>query len=380
MSNTTQGNIEDYRMYKVTNLISILGIPAHALFIPLFFYLGYDFLAYFNFISVSLWVYARILNNTGQLTQAITVLVSEVLLHAILATITLGSQSGFQYYFFGLIPYAMFHQKLSKQGFIALAFLIGSAYLISVYIADMRMHDDMDPLVMNFLYYANISVVMLGITLTSIYFREASLELEDALKERVNEREVLIREVHHRVKNNMQIIISLLHLQGDKYDSEISEQIIQSTESRINSMLLVHEKLFQNESLISVDVGSYIEALADDLKYNLEFSTELNIEIECDEILFHIDKLIPIGLIVNEAVTNCVKYADFPEEAHIKIHLERTDDGYRLRIADNGQSKPKSYEREGSIGADLILGLAKSKLKGSSTISFNKGTVVEIIF
>lgn len=380
MQTKTKANIEDYRMYKVTNFISILGIPAHISFIPLFFYLGYDFLAYVNFISTGLWIYARVLNEKGQLTQAITVLIVEVVSHAVLATINLGSQSGFQYYFFGLIPFAMFHQKLSKQGFIGLAVFIASAYFVSVYLADTRVHDDIEPLVMNLLYYGNVFVVMLGITLMSIYFREASVELEDALKERVNEREVLIREVHHRVKNNMQIIISLLHLQGDKYNNEISEQIIQATESRINSMLLVHEKLFQNESLTSVDVGSYIESLADDLKYNLEFSKSLDIQIECDEILFHIDKLIPIGLIVNEAVTNCVKYANFPELAEIKIRLERQKEGYILCIKDNGCTEPLSYEREGSIGVDLISGLAKSKLKGSSSIHFERGTIVEIIF
>jgi len=376
----TKGNIEDYRMYKVTNFISFLGIPAHFSFIPLFFYLGYDFLAYFNFISVALWIYARILNERGHLTQAITVLIVEVLSHAVIATISLGTQSGFQYYFFGLIPFAMFHQKLSKKGFLSLAMLITGIYLISLYVAGLQPHLDVEPLVLSLLYYGNTFVVMLGLTLVSIYFKEASLELEGALKERVNEREVLIREVHHRVKNNMQIIISLLHLQGDKYENEVSQEIIQATQSRINSMLLVHEKLFQNESLTSVDVGSYIEALADDLKYNLEFSRHLQMDIHCDEILFHIDRLIPIGLIVNEAVTNCVKYADFPKDAKILIDLQRDKTGYKLRISDNGQTKPSSYEREGSIGADLIVGLAKSKLKGSASINFDEGTVVEVIF
>ena len=375
-----QVQIEDYRMYQVTNFVTLLGTPAHILFIPMFFYLGYDFLAFFNILSVAMWMYARVLNSSGNQTGAITVLIIEVMAHAVLATISLGEESGFQYYFLGLLPYAMFHQKLSKKGFALLALVIAISFLISVIIGGSSSHNDVPETFMDFLRYCNIMIVIFGVSLMSLYFREASLELEGTLKEAVKEREVLIKEVHHRVKNNMQIIISLLHLQGDKYDNEISKQIIQTTESRINSMLLVHEQLFQNDALSLVDVGTYIESLADDLKYNLEFSRELNIEVQCDEILFQIDKLIPIGLIVNEAVTNCVKYADFQGEALIEISLEKKQDFYILVIKDNGQTEPSSYAREGSIGADLIDGLAKSKLKGSSKISFDKGTRVEIIF
>jgi len=375
-----QVQLEDYRMYQVTNFVTLLGTPAHILFIPMFFYLGYDFLAIFNVLSVAMWVYARILNSRGNQTGAITVLIVEVMAHAILATISLGEESGFQYYFLGLIPYAMFHQKFSKKGFAFLALVIALSFLVSVIVGGRYPHNDVSQSLMDLLRYANIMIVIVGVSLMSMYFREASLELEGTLKETVKDREVLIKEVHHRVKNNMQIIISLLHLQGDKYNNEISEQIIQTTESRINSMLLVHEQLFQNDALSSVNVGSYIEALSDDLKYNLEYSRDLDIAVKCEDILFSIDKLIPIGLIVNEAVTNCVKYADFKDKALIQINLEKRGDKYLLFIKDNGQTKPQSYAREGSIGVDLISGLAQSKLKGSCQIYFNKGTCIEIIF
>lgn len=371
--------IDDYRMYTVTNFITLLGIPAHTLFIPLFFYLGYDLLAYFNFLSVTLWVYARYSNSRGHLTRAITVLIIEVMMHAFLATISLGIESGFHYYFFGLIPYAMFHQELSRKGFVALALSIGFSYVISVFYAGSFFHP-IDPMIMKGIYYGNIFIVMFGITLISIFFREASLELEESLKERVNEREVLIREVHHRVKNNMQIIISLLHLQGDKYDNEISEQIIQATESRINSMLLVHEKLFQNESVSAVDVSVYIEALVDDLRYNLVSDQSIEMVVECEAILFNIDRLVPLGLIINEAVTNAVKYADFKEQGRVEVSLKQEVDKVVLRICDNGASKPESYEREGSIGSDLISGLATSKLKGQSSLYYDEGTIVEVLF
>ncbi len=222
--------------------------------------------------------------------------------------------------------------------------------------------------------------MILGLSITSFHFRNASLELESTLSNAVNEREVLIKEVHHRVKNNMQIIISLLHLQGDKYDNDVSEQIINSTESRINAMLLVHEKLFQNESLSSVSVKSYLEALSDDLKYNLDFPDGIEIILDCDEVEFSIDRLIPIGLIVNETLTNSCKYADFAEEARVMIVLHRQNEKYLLRIKDSGRTAPALYEREGSIGTDLISGLAKSKLKGTSKVYFDQGTVVEITF
>ena len=371
---------DDYRMYKVTNFITYLGIPAHTLFIPLFFYLGYDFLAYANFFSVAAWIYARMLNQSGKLGYAISILIIEVILHAFLATVMLGPESGFQYYLFGLVPFSMFHQKLTNRGFIILAFTLGLAYVSSILIAHNISHNVIDPLIINFILYSNIIIVFTGISLTSFYFRKSSLELENELLSTVDEREVLIKEVHHRVKNNMQIIISLLHLQGDKYDNEVSKQIINSTESRINAMLLVHEKLFQNESLSSVSVKSYLEALSDDLRYNLEFPDDLTIVLDCDDIDFNLDRLIPIGLIVNEALTNSCKYADFEEGTKIIIALHQNDDKYLLRIQDNGRTAPSAYAREGSIGTDLISGLAKSKLKGTSKIYFDEGTVVEINF
>lgn len=372
--------IEDYRMYKVIDFVSYLGIPAHAAFIPLFFYLGFDFLAYFNFISVAMWVYARQLNKQGKLGLAITLLIAEVIAHAILATIFLGTPSGFQFYLFGLIPFSMFHQRLSTRGFALLAFGIGIAYISSVLIASNMEHHYIEPIFMEVIHYANIIIVISGISISSIYFREASLELEGSLQKSVQEREVLIKEVHHRVKNNMQIIISLLHLQGDKYDNEISEDIINATESRINAMLLVHEKLFQNESISSVDIRSYLDALCDDLQYNLNFPEQMHFNIDCDEIYFNIDKLIPIGLIVNEAITNSCKYADFKIPAEVSIQLHHFNEGYQLIIKDNGQTEPEDYTKEGSIGTDLISGLAKSKLKGNSHIYFDAGTTLEITF
>lgn len=372
--------IDDYRMFKVIDIVSYLGIIAHFLFIPFFLYLGFDFLAYFNIISVTTWLFARKFNNKGQLGYAITLLIVEVLIHAILATIIIGTDSGFQYYLFGLIPFSMFHQRLSKNGFIYLALGIGASYLISVFIANNIPHHPIDPFIMNIMLYSNIVIVMAGISITSINFREASLELEGNLKTSLTEREVLLKEVHHRVKNNMQIIISLLHLQGDKYDNEISESIINATESRINAMLLVHEKLFQNDSLAAVSVQEYLQALGDDLRFNHNSEIDVVFEIDCHNIAFNLDKLIPIGLVANESITNSFKYAQFPQEAKIYIDLSQTEGKHRLLIRDNGIKEPLAYERDGSIGSDLITGLSKSKLKGTSRIYYDAGTVVEIIF
>ena len=379
-SSTSVIKLDDYRMYNVTNYVTYLGIPAHILFIPLFFYLGYDFLAYANFLSVGAWVYARKLNQEGKLGYAISILIIEVILHSFIATILLGPESGFQYYLFGLVPFSMFHQKLTNRGFAFLAITLGLTYISSIFIAYNISHHVIDALIMDLILYSNIVIVFTGISLTSFYFRKSSLELENELLNTVNEREILIKEVHHRVKNNMQIIISLLHLQGDKYDNETAEQIINSTELRINAMLLVHEKLFQGESLSSLSVMSYLEALSDDLKYNLECSEDIIIVLDCDDIVFNLDRLIPIGLIVNEVLTNNCKYADFDKNASITISLHQKKDKYILCIKDNGQTAPSAYEREGSIGIDLISGLVKSKLKGTSKIYFDEGTVVEIIF
>ena len=160
----------------------------------------------------------------------------------------------------------------------------------------------------------------------------------DTLGTALNEKEVLLSEIHHRVKNNMEIVSSLLDLQSADLVDEPALRVLRSSQTRIRSMALIHEKFYQSEDLAKVDFGEYIRTLVADL-YNLYgVSPEvIQLKIDVDQILLGIDSAIPSGLIINELVSNSLKHA-FPADLHGEINIAfRSDDDsqYRLTVGDN---------------------------------------------
>jgi len=205
---------------------------------------------------------------------------------------------------------------------------------------------------------------------------------EKELKKSLVEKEVLLREIHHRVKNNMQIISSLLNLQIQFEDIDETISVLKESQGRIKSMAIIHEKLYQSSSLTNINFKEYIEKLILDIYYSygiLNGSIESVLEIH--DISLNIDTAIPLGLIINELVTNSIKYA-FPEhKGKITIKLSSNHDQLELTIADNGigMSKELVLESSRTLGLQLVNSLI-NQLDGKLEVDTIDGTRFKITF
>jgi two-component sensor histidine kinase len=205
---------------------------------------------------------------------------------------------------------------------------------------------------------------------------------EEELKKSLAEKEVLLKEIHHRVKNNMQIISSLLNLQIQFEDLDETISVLKESQGRIKSMAIIHEKLYQSSSLSNINFKEYIEKLIRDIYYSYGILNGfIESVLEIDDINLNIDTAIPLGLIINELVTNSIKYA-FPENiGRITIKLVSNNDQHELTIADNGTgiSEDLILESSKTLGLQLVNSLI-NQLDGKLEVDTSQGTKFKIIF
>ncbi|AWH85670.1 hypothetical protein HYN59_11375 [Flavobacterium album] len=201
------------------------------------------------------------------------------------------------------------------------------------------------------------------------------------LERLVAEKEWLLKEIHHRVKNNLQIVISLLNTQSAYLDNEEALEAIQNSQHRMHAMSLIHQKLYQTENLSSINMPWYIKELADYLKDSFDHEGKIRFELSLASIDLDVAQAVPLGLILNEAITNAIKYAFPDQKGIINILLEETDNSYLLRISDNGIGLPEHFEsaETDSLGMSLMMGLAE-QLDGTFTIRSGAGVVITINF
>jgi two-component sensor histidine kinase len=215
--------------------------------------------------------------------------------------------------------------------------------------------------------------------------REAQLSIKNEqivsqkhqIEQSLKEKEVLIKEIHHRVKNNLQIITSMLSLQIGKVNDEKTETILRDAKQRISSIALTHQMLYQKEDLSNINLGEYIERLVRQVEFIMPVS---NIELitDIDERMGHltIDTAVPLGLLVNELLTNAYKHA-FPEgvQGKIKISLMEEKDAFVLTVSDNGVGLPEDFEttERKTLGIELVYILAE-QLDSAITVDKTKGS------
>jgi PAS domain S-box-containing protein len=204
------------------------------------------------------------------------------------------------------------------------------------------------------------------------------------IKESLREKEILLKEIHHRVKNNMAIISSLLLLQAETFDDPNIVRVLQASQSRIRSMALVHEKLYQAENLSKIDVSEYIKSLALHISQLKDVdSNKVSLIISAENIFLGIDQAIPFGLVINELLTNAFKYA-FPGDktGEIRIHMRVKDNhAYELVISDNGVGLPAHIDiRNPSTFGLQLVHLLNQQLAGTIKVNREKGTTFAIEF
>ena len=206
---------------------------------------------------------------------------------------------------------------------------------------------------------------------------------EKMLKNSLDAKEMLLKEIHHRMKNNLMIISSLLNLQSRYIKDEESKNIFKESQNRARSMALMHERLYQSADLKSIDFGDYISTQANDIYHTYVMDTNLiKLNIDVDDLRLDINTSIPLGLIVNELVTNSLKHG-FPEgkSGEIGIIFHKQDENYILEIKDNGVgfSEDIDYNNTDSLGLQLINNLT-DQIDGEIEFNTSSGTSFKISF
>ena len=205
-----------------------------------------------------------------------------------------------------------------------------------------------------------------------------------AQQQSLREKDVLLREIHHRVKNNMQILSSMIRLQTRRAESAELREVLAESEARIRSMGLLHEKLYQSDSVSTIDVEGYLRSLTNELmRMNTRQSSKVDLKLAVHGIQMGLDTALPCGLIVTELISNSMKYA-FPDgrPGAILISVSRTNDGeYSLIVWDNGIGVPEGFDisKAKSLGLRLVTMLS-AQLNGQLHVSGQRGTRVEIRF
>ena len=206
---------------------------------------------------------------------------------------------------------------------------------------------------------------ILGIARDVSESRRAEAELKQAL----DEKELLLREIHHRVKNNMQVISSLLILQTEQVTDPALRQALNVSQNRVKTMAMIHESLYRTGSLAAINLQDYLERLCGDMYLALASGgVRIAFDIQAEGVVMNIDQAVPCGLIINELVTNAIKYAFEPGgQGRISIQAGLSGpDRLRIRVADDGRGLPPDFDlgRHAGLGLNLVQGLAERQLKG----------------
>ncbi len=205
---------------------------------------------------------------------------------------------------------------------------------------------------------------------------------EEEIKRSLKEKEVLLKEIHHRVKNNMQVIYSLLNLQAKGIPEKEVRAMFEETRNRVHSMALIHEKLYRSTDLAHIDFKEYLTSLvagiADTYKRH-----DVVLSVEMEPMALDVNIGIPCGLIVNELVSNCLKYA-FPEKRKgtIKVGIIKNSEGNNvLTVSDNGVGFPETldFRNTASLGLQLVNVLT-SQIRGTIELMKEEGTMFKITF
>ena len=219
---------------------------------------------------------------------------------------------------------------------------------------------------------------------TLFYYFRRNKKTSDALFLKNQENELLLKEIHHRVKNNLQTISSLLSLQSESISDKSALDAVQESRNRVASMALIHQKLYQGENLAAIEMRDYFETIGRAIKESFGKKTEnVSLKIDMSEVELDVDTAIPIGLITNELITNSLKHA-FPDnqKGEILISMEMEKDGLlKLLISDNGQGASTESDTTAEKGfGSMLTQLLTIQLGGSLEKSTESGTTTIIHF
>ncbi|GAB2613043.1 hypothetical protein GCM10027035_06790 [Emticicia sediminis] len=196
------------------------------------------------------------------------------------------------------------------------------------------------------------------------------------------ENELLLKEIHHRVKNNLEVVSSLLALQSAKIEDPEIQDAMLASQNRVQSMGILHQKLYQSEHLAFIEMKNYFQNLCENILDSYNETERIEVDIDMNEIELDVDTAVPVGLIVNELLTNSLKYA-FPngKKGTIKLSLENIDkNNLTLKISDNGIGKSLDTKAKGTGFGTQLVDLLTRQIGGKLTQEVQEGTIISINF
>jgi len=200
----------------------------------------------------------------------------------------------------------------------------------------------------------------------------------------LQEKELLLKEVHHRVKNNMQVISSLLNIQAETVEDNRFTSLLNESQQRIKSMALIHENLYQSETLLEINFQNYIQMLVNSLcRLFTVPGVTIELDLDVDDITLNIDTAVPCGLIINELVSNSLKHAYYGHVGTgiIAVHFKRVEDWYELSICDDGKGMPENFDFSDNLSMGLeIVCILTEQLEGTIKHSNERGSTFRINF
>jgi two-component sensor histidine kinase len=222
-----------------------------------------------------------------------------------------------------------------------------------------------------------------GVVVTA---RDITLEKSATARDQrlLREKETLLKEIHHRVKNNLQVISSLLKLQADQITDPATRDVFRDSQERVRSIALLHEKLYRSSDLAHVDMHDYVGDLTRKLLRTYgTAASHVRLDVQATGVLLNMDAAMPCGLIINELVTNALKHAfgEHDKPGLVTVRLTRTGDAIELSVWDDGKGLPAglSLETAPSLGVQLVMTLAR-QLEGSVQFDRTPGTRCTVRF
>lgn len=312
-----------------------------------------------------------------------------------------GKESGTYLYYFPfvifiafLVDYKKYFEVFLHLGItfscITISFFIDHKLLYRSFPEQMQRNSFNVNLAVSTLMMASVAIVIVRMMYSQ--FQDFNLRLqeksdaEESMKLAIREKETLLAEVHHRVKNNLAVITSLLNLQMNVVNNDYTRNVLRESRNRISSMALIHQKLYQHANVEQIDFGSYASELVDEIRRSYpENTTEtIKINLEVEHIPISLTKAVPAGLVLNELLSNCYKHAFAGlRSGIIYIRFKNLNDQYVLEVEDNGVGLSGDFKMENqeSLGMTIIQSLAEQidaeiNMSGVS----GTGTTVRIAF
>ncbi|MFD0963145.1 sensor histidine kinase [Pseudofulvibacter geojedonensis] len=378
------------RFISVAILASALGIMVHILLVIFFFAVKINEMGFYNVVSTFFFIIMYCMLKKRKNPQLVYFLISvEVILHSFLATHYIGYDCNFGYFILVLLPVFLLNIKWKKWQVYTYLLIASVAFYMLYYLFKDKtpiylLNSELIKTVSLAIKMITLFIILAGIYYFSLIVNENDKELRrvnKVLVKRNEEKTMMMNETHHRVKNNLQMVNTLLRLQASKINDKHIVSMFKETRSRVMTIAALHEKMYQIDSIQSINAKEYITRLTNDIVENFTVDKKIETDIEIEEIEIPTQIMIPLSLVINEIITNSLKYAfNEKKEGTISVRLVSDDNNNRceLLIGDNGSGFSYANQKEG-MGTKLISVFIE-QLKGSISKEVSSGTTFKILF